>query len=137
MIISRNRHRRALAVGLTGLVVAAGTAFAASNTVANRNAGAGSGGVSGFTVTDIGYIPTSEPWLIGEVTFNIVRDNSGQWVDSSNAEVLVSLNAGDTYYPCAVSYGTATCEITDPVSFESVETADVVAYDVLAPVGSY
>ena len=132
MIISRNRHRRALAVGLTGLVVAAGTAFAASNTVADRNAGAGSGGISGFTVTNIGYIPTMNPLLVGQVTFNIERDNSAQWVDSANADVLVSLDEGDTFYPCVVNTGTATCEITDPVSFESVETADVVAYDVLA-----
>ena len=132
MIISRNRHRRALAVGLTGLVVAAGTAFAASNTVADRNAGAGSGGISGFTVTNIGYIPTMNPLLVGQVTFNIERDNSAQWVDSANADVLVSLDEGVTFYPCVVNTGTATCEITDPVSFESVETADVVAYDVQA-----
>jgi len=129
MIVSRNKRRRAVAVGLAGVVAAAGTAMAASNTVADRNAGAGSGQVAGFTVSDIEYFPAADPWLVGTIRFRIVRDINSAVVDSSNATVMVSLDDGDTYDSCAVSYGEATCTLADPVPFSIVESADVVAYD--------
>jgi len=56
-------------------------------------------------------------------------------VDSTNAEVLVSLDGGSSFFPCTVSSGAATCEITEQVAFEDVTTADVVAYDHLASAG--
>lgn len=129
MIVSRNKRRRAVAVGLAGVVAAAGTAMAASNTVADRNAGAGSGGVAGFTVSDIEYFPAADPWLVGTIRFRIVRDVNSGVVDSTNATVMVSLDEGDTYANCAVSYGEATCTLTTPVPFSIIDTADVVAYD--------
>jgi len=130
MKVSRNNRRKMMAAGLAGLVITAGTAFAATNTVPNRNAGAGTGEVSGFTVNSIGYLPAANPLLIGQVTFDISRDSSTTVVDSSNATVLVSIDDGDTYYPCSVSLGLASCNITDSVTFGSVVTADIVAYDV-------
>lgn len=129
MIVSRNKRRRAVAVGLAGVVAAAGTAMAASNTVADRNAGAGRGQVAGFTVSDIEYFPASDPWLVGTVRFRIVRDVNSGVVDSSNATVMVSLDDGETYDTCAVSYGEATCSLANPVPFSIIDTADVVAYD--------
>lgn len=135
MIASRNRHRKVVAAGLTGLVIAAGTAFAASNTVVSRNAGAGSGQIAGFTVDNISYIPGSDPMYIQQVTFTIARDGSSTVVDDTNAEVLVSLDEGSSFFPCQVDNGTASCEITDSVLFQAVETADVVAYDHVAAMG--
>lgn len=135
MIVCRNRHRKVVAAGLAGLVIAAGTAFAASNTVVNRNAGAGTGQVAGFTVDNVSYIPGSNPLYIQEVTFTIARDGSSTAVDGTNAEVLVSLDEGTTFFPCVVNDGTASCEIGDPVLFETVENADVVAYDHVAAMG--
>ena len=135
MIVCRNRHRKVVAAGLAGLVIAAGTAFAASNTVVSRNAGAGTGQVAGFTVDNISYVPGSNPLYIEEVTFTIVRDGSSTVVDQTNAEVLVSLDEGVTFYPCVVNSGTASCEITDSVLFHAVENADVVAYDHVAAMG--
>ena len=132
MIVRRNRHRKAIAAGLTGLVLAAGTAFAASNTVVSRNAGAGTGQIAGFTVENIGYVPSGNPLFVGQVTFTIARDGSATVVDDSNAEVLVSLDDGTSFFPCAVTNGTASCEVTDDVLFEEVDSADVVAYDHLA-----
>lgn len=130
MKVSRNNRRKMMAAGLAGLVITAGTAFAATNTVPNRNAGAGAGDISGFTVDSIGYIPADNPLLVGSVTFDIARNVNPGVVDSSNAEVLVSLDGSETFYPCDVSAGMAVCTIVDPVYFADVVTADVVAYDV-------
>jgi len=130
MKVSRNNRRKMMAAGLAGLVITAGTAFAATNTVADRNAGAGVGQVSGFTINSIGYHPAENPLFVGSVTFDISRDVNTEVVDSSNAVVLVSVDEGDNYFPCTVNVGSATCELTNPVLFEVVVTADVIAYDV-------
>ena len=129
MKISRSKRRRVMAAGFTALVVTAGTAFAATNTVADRNAGAGTSVVSGYTVNSVGYEAASLPIYVGRVTFDIQRDVNPLVVDSSNAEVFISLDDGETFYDCSVTAGSASCIVTDPVLFSNVETLDVVAYD--------
>ena len=50
----RSPRRRILVVAVLAIAVASGVyAFAASNTVPNTTAGAGSGTISGYTVTNV------------------------------------------------------------------------------------
>ena len=129
MRVSRSRRRQLGAIGLAALVATAGSAYAASNTVASRTAGQGVSTVAGFTVVDLGYVPYSDPEYITQVTFTITRDLNTLPVDSTNADVSISLDDGTNYYSCLVNSGTATCDITTPMEFVEVESVSVVAYD--------
>ena len=129
MKVSRSRRRRVAAIGFAALVATAGTAFAASNTVAGRNAGYGASTISGFTVNNISYTAAANPQNISSVTFDISRDVNTTVVDSTNAEVFVSLDGGATYITCVVWSGAAQCDLTESVGFADVVSADVVAYD--------
>lgn len=129
MKVSRSTRRRLGAVGLVALVASAGSAYAASNTVASRNAGQGVNTVAGFTIVDIGYFPGDDPELVGLVTFTITRDLNTGVVDSTNAAVSISLDDGTNYYPCTINAGAASCTVTDPMQFVEVESLSVVAYD--------
>ncbi len=126
MKVSRSKRSRLGALGFAAVVITAGSAYAASNTVADRNAGQGTGTVVGFTVTNIGYVADDD--YVAAVTFNIVRDLNTTTVDSSNAAVSVSLD-GVAYYPCSVAGGAASCTVTDNISFEDVTSVGVLAYD--------
>ncbi|MEZ5273808.1 MAG: hypothetical protein R2694_16170 [Ilumatobacteraceae bacterium] len=79
MKISRSKRRRMMAAGFTALVVTAGTAFAATNTVADRNAGAGTSVVSGYTVNSVGYEAASLPIYVGRVTSPTSSVMSTRW----------------------------------------------------------
>ena len=129
MKVSRNKRRQLGAIGLAALVATAGTAYAANNTVASRNAGQGVNSVAGFTIVDIGYFPGDDPGLVGLVTFTITRDLNTGVVDSTNAAVSISLDTGTNYYPCTINAGTASCTVTDPIEFVEVEDLSVIAYD--------
>jgi hypothetical protein len=130
MKVSRNKRRQLGAIGLAALVATAGTAYAANNTVASRNAGQGVSTVAGFTVVDIGYLPSeTNPELVGVVTFTITRDLNTGVVDSTNAGASVSVDAGANYYPCTIAAGFATCPITEAMEFIEVDNLSVVAYD--------
>ncbi|HAP75404.1 MAG TPA: hypothetical protein DCR14_04915 [Acidimicrobiaceae bacterium] len=129
MKISRSKRRKVMSAGFVAVVVTAGAAFAATNTVSDRNAGMGTSVVSGFTVHSMGYHAGSNPLYVGRVTFDISRDVNPQVVDSTNASVFISLDDSETYFPCDVSVGSASCVITEPIQFADVETADIVAYD--------
>lgn len=129
MKVSRSKRSKLGALGFAAIVITAGSAYAASNTVVDRNAGQGTGTVAGFTVTNIGYV--ADNVYVAAVTFDIVRDLSSTAVNSTNAEVSVSLDGGVTYFPCSVAGGAANCTVTDTVSFADVTTVAVLAYDIL------
>ena len=129
MKVSRTRRHQLGAIGLAAIVATAGTAYAANNTVASRNAGQGVNSVAGFTIVDIGYFPGSDPEFLSLVTFTITRDLNTGVVDSTNAAVTVSLDDGTNYYPCVINAGAASCTVTDPIEFAEVENLSVVAYD--------
>ena len=129
MKVSRNKRRQLSAIGLAALVATAGTAYAANNTVASRNAGQGVNSVAGFTIVDIGYFPGADPEYVGLVTFTITRDLNTSVVDSTNAAVSISLDTGTNYYPCTINAGEASCTVTNPIEFAEVEDLSVIAYD--------
>ncbi len=129
MKVSRNKRRQLSAIGLAALVATAGTAYAANNTVASRNAGQGVNTVAGFTIVDIGYFPGADPEYLGLVTFTITRDLNSGVVDSTNAAVSISVDTGTNYYPCTINAGEASCPVLDPIELVEVEDLSVIAYD--------
>ena len=91
-------------------------AFTASNTVPSTTAGAGSGAVSGYTVTNLHYVlNTTTPANIDSLTFTITPV-----VPSTSAgKVVISAQlatGGPTNYTCATDTAgaTVTCATTTP-----------------------
>lgn len=113
--------------GLTGTVaavavVAGGSyAFTASNTVPNTAAGQGTGTVSGYSVSSIGYtLNASTPSNIDAVTFTITP--------STATTVKAQLAAGGTWYACTNTAGSVSCATTSPqLTAATAATLDVVA----------
>lgn len=129
----RRDYRRIsyLAALLLALVIAGGTyAFTASNTVPASNAGAGSGAVSGYTVSNIHYgLDPTTPTDVDTVSFTI----SPAVPSTSTGEVVVSaaLSSGGPYtYTCTTdTTGTnVTCNTTSPqLTAGALTTLTVVA----------
>jgi len=131
MRVSLRSHRQLAVLGFVGMLGIGGAAFAASNTVPTSNAGSGTSVVSGYVVSDVAYAPDVDMTEVGTITFAIVRTSSGIAVADLNAEVNVSVDGGTTWKTCTVVAGAATCDFTgDGVTFDSVDTLDVVAYDI-------
>ncbi len=74
------------------------TAFAASNTVPNGNAGEGSGTVSGYTVSNVQYhLNATTPSNIDSVSFTL---------NAAAGTVIIKLvSSGSTYYSCSNTSG--------------------------------
>jgi hypothetical protein len=97
-------------------------AFAAANTVPATKAGAGSGIVSGYTVTNVDYnLNATDPTILDSVDFTL-----------SAAATTVKIKlvaAGSTWYDCALVSGMDwTCDTTTPsISVATIDQLDVVA----------
>jgi hypothetical protein len=108
--------RFAVAFGAAGAVAGGAYAFTAANTVPTSNAGAGSGAVSGYTVTNVHYVlNATTPANVDSLTFNVspVIPSTG----SGKVIVQATLSAGgpDTF-TCATNTAgdTVTCATTSP-----------------------
>jgi hypothetical protein len=108
---------RLFLTGVAAAVVAGGAyAFTAANTVPNSTAGAGSGTVSGFTVSNVHYgLNATTPTNIDSTTFSI----SPAIPSTSNGKVDVSAaltSGGPNTYLCTtdVAGTTVTCPTTSP-----------------------
>ena len=121
-----------LLVGLVaGAAIAGGAyAFTAANTVPASNAGAGSGAVSGYTVTNLHYtLNATTPQNIDSMTFNVspVIPSTG----SGKVEVQAALSSGGpNTYTCTtnVAGDTVTCATTSPqLTAASLTSVTVVA----------
>lgn len=91
-------------------------AFAAANTVPDTRAGAGSGTISGYTVSAVVYnLNAADPTLLDSVDFTL---------DAAAVNVKVKLvAAGSTWYDCTVVSGNDwTCDTTSPA--QTVSTMD-------------
>jgi hypothetical protein len=104
------------AVGI-GLLIAGGAyAFTASNTVPAGNVGAGSGAVSGYTITAMHYnLDATTPTNIDSLTFQI----SPVVPSTSTGKVVISAalsTGGPTTYTCTTDTTgeTVTCATTSP-----------------------
>ncbi len=89
-------------------VVAGGSyAFTASNTVPTTQAGQGTGTVSGYTVTSVGYtLNASTPTNVDAVTFTISP--------ATATTVKAQLVAAGTWYSCVNTAGSVSYAITSP-----------------------
>ena len=96
-------------LAVVAVLGAATYAFTASNTVPASNAGAGSGSISGYTVSNIVYTPNATtPTNLDQVSFDL---------DAPASDVKVTLTNGGQAYDCGASSGpsnTVTCATTSP-----------------------
>ena len=103
-------------------VIAGGSyAFTASNTVPTTQAGQGTGTVSGYTVTSVGYtLNGATPSNIDAVTFTISP--------SSATTVKAQLVGAGTWYSCTNTAGAVSCATTSPqMTVATAATLNVVA----------
>jgi len=105
------RSKRILAafgvIAVCGGIVAAGSAFTASNTVPNASLGQGANVISGYTVSGVTYTPnTTNPANIDEVAFTIAP--------ATASTVEIQLASGGSWYSCSNSSGAVTCATTSP-----------------------
>ncbi|MFH2038076.1 MAG: hypothetical protein ABIJ65_01440 [Chloroflexota bacterium] len=110
---------------LIAIVVSTSTyAFAAANTVPTSKAGAGSGAISGYTVSNVHYnLNATNPSTIDSITFTL---DSAPKAGSTIKIKLVS--AGSTWYVCTNISTAVTCSSLS-VSVVSVNTLEVVIAD--------
>jgi hypothetical protein len=102
--------RLLLTIGLVVIVgglVAAGSAFTASNTVPNASLGQGANVISGYTVSSVVYTPNgTNPSNIDSVAFTISPTTA--------SSVEIQLVSGGAWYTCSNSSGSVTCATTSP-----------------------
>ena len=119
-------------VGLVAALSIAGGAYAytAANTVPTSTAGAGSGTVSGYTVTNLHYtLNTTTPANVDSLTFTV----SPVIPSTSTGKVTVSAaltTGGPSTYTCTtnVAGDTVTCATTSPqLTADKLSSVTVVA----------
>ena len=105
-----------VALVASGVIAGGAYAFTASNTVPTTNGGAGSGTVSGYTVSNIHYsLNSTNPTNIDSLTFSVspVIPNTG----SGKVNVQAALTSGGpNTYSCTTNTAgdTVTCATTSP-----------------------
>jgi hypothetical protein len=106
----------AMVVAVAGAIGLAAFAFTASNTVPTTTVGAGSGTVSGYTVSNVHYaLNATTPANIDSLTFTVApmipSTGTGKVVVSATLTI-----GGPTSYNCTsnVSGDTITCATTTP-----------------------
>jgi hypothetical protein len=105
-----------VALVASGVIAGGAYAFTAANTVPNSTVGAGSGTVSGYTVSNIHYnLDSTTPLNIDSLTFAVspVIPSTG----SGKVQVQAALTSGGPYsYTCTTNTAgdTVTCATTSP-----------------------
>ena len=105
-----------VALVASGVIAGGAYAFTAANTVPTSNAGAGSGTVSGYTVSNVHYaLDSTTPTNIDTLTFNVspVIPSTG----SGKVVVQAALTSGGpNTYTCTTNTAgdTVTCATTAP-----------------------
>lgn len=110
------RSSRTLIVALVAVAIGAGVyAYAATNTVPGSTAGAGSGTISGYTVSSIAYtLNSTTPTNLDQVAFTISP--------AAASTVKVQLASGGSWYSCTNSTGSVTCTTTSPQATAAAAT---------------
>ena len=98
------RLRLALAALVVALAAIGAYAFTAANTVPATQAGAGSGAISGYTISSVAYTLNADPTKIDAVAFSISP--------TSAAAVKIQLVSGGAWYACTNSSGSVSCDTT-------------------------
>ena len=125
------RYARAIvALVAAGAIAGGAYAFTASNTVPNSTAGAGSGTVSGYTVSNLHYgLNATSPANIDTLTFTV----SPVIPSTSTGKVIVSAllsTGGPNNYTCTTNTAgdTVTCATTSPqLTADKLTSVTVVA----------
>jgi hypothetical protein len=105
-------------LALVVLLLLAGTAFAASNSLGASRAGDGTGVVSGFTISGIQW--TMEP----SNPANMILVRFG--LDRPATQVFVRFSPTDTWRPCFILAGTtAFCVLIPTVPIASIASLEV------------
>ena len=101
-------RRRLIVVSVLALGIASGVyAYAATNTVPATTAGAGSGAITGYTVTNVVYtLNATTPTNLDQVAFSIAP--------TTTSTLKVQLAAAGSWYTCVNVAGAATCNTTTP-----------------------
>ena len=122
--------RFAAAFGAAAAVAGGAYAFTAANTVPASNAGAGSGTVSGYTVTNVHYaLNATTPANIDSLTFNV----SPVIPSTGSGKVIVQAaltSGGPNTYTCTTNTAgdTVTCATTSPqLTADKLTSVTVVA----------
>jgi hypothetical protein len=108
---------------LIALVGAATYAFTASNTVPGSKAGSGTGGISGYTVSNIHYtIDGTDATKLSAVTFDL---------SAAANDVKITLVNGGTVFGCGASSGVSnsvSCAVSGvPASINPADNLTVVS----------
>ena len=108
MRLLRLPRRRTIIVSVLALGIAVGVyAYAATNTVPGSTAGAGSGTISGYTVSNIQYsLNSTTPTNLDQVSFTITP--------AAASTVKAQLASGGSWYSCTNTTGSVTCNTTSP-----------------------
>lgn len=116
MRLLRLPRRRTVIVSILALGISLGVyAYAATNTVPGSTAGAGSGAISGYTVSSIAYsLNATTPTNLDQVSFTIAP--------AAASTVKAQLASGGSWYSCTNSAGSVTCNTTSPQATVSAAT---------------
>jgi hypothetical protein len=122
--------RVAAALVAAGAIGGGAYAFTASNTVPSTNVGAGSGTVSGYTVSNMDYgLDATTPANIDSLTFNVSPVIPS--TSSGKVEIQAQLSAGGpNTYSCTTNTAgdTVTCATTSPqLTASTISSVTVVA----------
>ena len=101
------RNLKVMSIIVVVIVLAVSTyAFAAANTVPATKAGDGSGAISGYTVSAVGYnLNATDPTLLDSVDFTLS--------DAATQVQIKLVAAGSTWYTCTIVTGNNwTCDTT-------------------------
>ena len=109
------RRFRYIAALIAAVCVAVGAyAFTASNTVPGSSAGAGSGTISGYTVSNVAYTLGTVPTNMDAVTFTL---------DRAAGTVKAQVQTGGSWYSCTnTANNDWSCATTSPQA--TVQPAD-------------
>ncbi|MCU1375097.1 MAG: hypothetical protein JWO68_2383 [Actinomycetia bacterium] len=119
-----------LVFGLASIIGIAAYAFTASNTVPTTNVGAGTGTVSGYTVSNVHYVLNSTtPTNVDSLTFTVspVIPSTGTGTVTVSAALSVG---GPNIYTCTrnTTGDLVTCTTTSPqLTADKLNTLTVVA----------
>jgi hypothetical protein len=120
---NKKSFRLLIVTVLIALVAAATYAFTASNTVPGSSAGAGSGAISGYTVSNIHYtIDNTDATKLSGVTFDL---------SAAAGDVKITLVNGGTVFDCGASSGgsnSVSCAVSGvPASIAPANSLTVVS----------
>jgi hypothetical protein len=123
-------HAKLLVASVTAIAIAAGTyAFTATNVVPTSTAGAGSAGVSGYTVGSLHFaLDAAAPQLVDSATFTI----SPPIPSASTGKVIVSVTQSGAAVAYACTTNATGGNVTCPTGAPVVYAADITGFTVVA-----